>query len=370
MCSGAVSETPVRVPGMARVTITDVAEKAGVSAATVSNVINNRPGVSQSTRELVLQTIREVNYRPSGTARNLKRKSGKPCIGVVVKELDNPYYTDVASGIREYADSRGYTVFLTSSGGDYHREKTAINEFTVKDIDGIVIAPSLTDPEAEISHLFHLQELNFPFVLLEKIQGIRASVVDIDHIAATKSAVKYLIDAGHTQIVHFAGPDYTTHTNERIAGVRTAYSESHLVFNEEQTIVSAGAHLEDGYQTAMGYFQDRSPAEYPTAIVCFNDLIALGAVAALNDLGISVPAQVSIMGDDDIKFARRCPIPLSTIHTPRHELGQTAAEILIESIESPQTPKMRTVMLESRLVIRQSTRVLEPAMTVERDRTT
>lgn len=346
---------------MGNVTIRDVAEKAGVSTATVSNVINNRSGVSESTRNRVLQTMRDINYRPSGTARNLKRKTGQPCIGVIVKELNNPYYTDVASGIREYADSKGYTVFISSSEGDHAREKVTLTQYTNKDVDGAVIAPSLLDPDAEISHLFHLQELNFPFVLLEKVRGIRSPAVDIDHVAATKGAVKYLIDGGHSRIVHFAGPAYTSHTRERIEGVRAAYSESHLVFNEKENIITVGAHLEDGYQAATNYFKEKNPEDYPTAIVCFNDLIALGTVAALNDLGIDVPEQVSVIGDDDIEFAKRCPIPLTTIHTPRRELGRKAAELLIDLIESPEDAKVRVEMLESQLVIRQSSRVLEPA---------
>jgi len=343
---------------MAKTTISDVANLAGVSTATVSNVINNKPGVTQKTRELVIDAINELNYRPRGTARNLKREGTAACLGVVVKELDNPYYTDVVTGIREYAKTKGYTVFVTSSEGSFRQEKIIIEQLTNKDIDGVIIAPSLSDPDAEFSHLFRLQSLNYPFVLLEKVQGIHASVVDIDHVAATKSAVKYLIDSGHSKILHFSGPEYTSHTMDRIRGVREAYSESSLVFRADEVLVSAGSRLEQGYDTAIDYFKDLPRNEYPTAIVCYNDLIALGTIAALTELDIRIPGDISVVGDDDIEFARRSPIPLTTIHTPKVELGEKAAELLIQSIEAPKQLAPQKFLLKSELVLRNSTRVL------------
>lgn len=343
---------------MSKTTISDVANRAGVSTATVSNVINNKPGVTQNTRELVISAINELNYRPRGTARNLKRGKIAPCVGVVVKELDNPYYTDVVTGIREYAKLRGYTVFVTSSEGSFRQEKIIIEQLTNKDVDGVIIAPSLSDPDAEFSHLFRLQSLNYPFVLLEKVQGIHASVVDIDHIAATKSAVKYLFEAGHSKIIHFSGPKYTSHTLDRIRGVREAYSESSLVFRQNEVLVPAGSRLEEGYTTALNYFKDLPREKYPTAIVCYNDLIALGTIASLTEIGIRVPEDVSVIGDDDIEFARRSPIPLTTIHTPRVELGQKSAELLIQNIEAPKQLKPKKFILKSELVLRKSTRAL------------
>ncbi len=344
---------------MAKTTISDVARRAGVSTATVSNVINNKHGVSQQTRELVLEAINELNYRPRGTARSLKREGSDPCIGVVVKELGNPYYTDVVSGIREYAKSKGYTVFVSSSGGSFRQEKIIIEQLTNKDVDGVIIAPSLSDPDAEFSHLFRLQSLNYPFVLLEQVQGIHASVVDIDHITATKNAVRHLIDSGHTNILHFSGPEYTSHTTDRIRGVREAYSESSLVFRADEILVPAGSRLEEGYDAAMNYFPDRPEADYPTAIVSYNDLIALGVLAALTELGISVPDTISVIGDDDIEFARRSPIPLTTIHTPKVELGRKAAELLIADIESPKQRSPQKFLLQTELILRKSSRALQ-----------
>ncbi|MCF7802751.1 MAG: LacI family transcriptional regulator [Candidatus Marinimicrobia bacterium] len=343
---------------MANTTISDVAKRAGVSTATVSNVINNKPGVTQITRDTVIEAMNELNYRPRGTARNLKRERSFPCIGVVVKELDNPYYTDVVSGIRQYAKSKGYTVFVTSSEGNFRQEKVIIDQLTNKDVNGVIIAPSLSDPDAEFSHLFQLQSLNYPFVLLEKVQGIHASVVDIDHVSSTKSAVKYLIDSGHSKIIHFSGPEYTSHTMDRIRGVREAYSESSLVFQEDKVLVSSGSRLEGGYETAMSYFRDLPTDEYPTAIVCYNDLIALGAIAALTELGIDVPGDVSVIGDDDIEFAKRFPIPLTTIHTPKIELGQKAAELLIDAIEASEQLPPQKLLLRPELIVRKSTRKL------------
>lgn len=343
---------------MANTTINDVAEQAGVSTATVSNVINNKSGVSKSTRELVLRVMSDLNYRPRGTARNLKKKRQPTCIAVLVKELDNPYYTDIVTGVRKQAEQRGYSVFVASSEGDIKQEKKIIEQLTSKDIDGVIIAPSLSDPDAEFSHLFQLQSLNYPFVLLERVQGIRAPVVDIDHIAATKKAVKYLIDAGHSKIVHFSGPQYTSHTLERIRGIREAYSESSLIYNEKDVLISAGSHLEEGYNAAISYFSNLKKKDFPTAIVCYNDLIALGTIAALSEQGIRVPEDVSVIGDDDIEFAHRSTIPLTTIHTPKIELGQNAANLLIKTIEANGPLTAEKIFLESELIVRKSSRCL------------
>lgn len=344
---------------MSNTTISDVAKRAGVSTATVSNVLNNKPGVTQTTREAVLEAMNALNYRPRSTARNLKRERSFPCIGVIVKELDNPYYTEIISGIRSYARTKGFTVFVTSSDGDFRQEKIIIEQFTNKDIDGVIISPALNDPDAEFSHIFQLQNINYPFVLLEKVQGINASVVDIDHVASTKYAVKFLIESGHSKIIHFSGPPHTSHTLERIRGVREAYSESSLVFKEEEVLIPAGSSLEEGFMTAKKYFKNLAKEDFPTAIVCYNDLIALGAISAMTQIGIKIPEQVSIIGDDDIEFARRYPVPLTTMHTPKIDLGRKAAELLIDAIEASEQAPPRKLLLQPDLVVRKSTRRIE-----------
>jgi LacI family transcriptional regulator len=347
-----------RVP-MRKVTIHDVAKRAGVSIGTVSAVINEKDTVKPNTRQAILSAIKELNYRPRGSARTLKhRASEHSSIGLLIRELDNPFYTAIASGVREFASSMGYLVYMASSESDHTAEEKITESFSRTDRKGAIIAPVL-EGKAEIEHLFRLRKINFPIVLLENVKGIHTNVVSIDNIKSMKVAMKYLIDNGHSKIVHFAGPKYASHTYERIDGFRRAYSESHFAFNNDM-IIPTGAHLDDGYKKCLEYFQSRSHDDRPTAIVCYNDLVALGAMAALRELHINVPDDISVVGNDDISFSRYLPVRLTTIHAPLFELGRKAAEILIKNIESHKHLPIENVVLDAELVVRESTKALRP----------
>jgi DNA-binding LacI/PurR family transcriptional regulator len=340
-----------------KATIDDVARRAGVSKGTVSAVINDKNTVQMQTREAVLAAMKELNYRPRGSARNLKNPATKyNSIGLLIRELDNPFYTGIALGVIEYASSKGYLVLIASSEGDHRYEEKITQSFSRKDIKGAIIAPVL-EGTAEIEHLFRLKMINFPFVLLENVRGIHANVVSIDNIRAMKEAMKYLIDNGHSRIVHFAGPKHASHTYERIDGFRRAYSESHFAFNSDM-IIPTGAHLEDGHRKCLEYFHNRDRDDFPTAIVCYNDLVALGVMAALSEMNIRVPDEVSVVGNDDIPFSRHIPVDLTTIRAPMRELGKKAAEILIKNIESPESLAIENVVLHAEFLIRESTKAL------------
>ncbi|MDZ7337408.1 MAG: LacI family transcriptional regulator [candidate division KSB1 bacterium] len=341
---------------MERVTIEDVAREAGVSKGTVSAVINGKNTVRAETREHVLRVMKALNFRPRGMARNLKNGELEKSIGIIIKDLSYPFYTTIALGAREYANSKGYSVVVTSSENDHECEKRYTHLFSAKDIKGAIIAP-LVEGTAEIEHLFKLKMLNYPFVLLEDVKGIQANVVAIDNIKAIKKAVKYLIEIGHTRIVHFAGPPQSSHTHERIDGFRQAFSESPLVFRDDM-VVSIGSRHEESYGNTLHYFRSRPPEEYPTAIVCFNDQQALAVLTALRELNIRVPEDISIVGNDDIYYARLYPVPLTTIRAPQYEIGRKAAEILIRNIESPTALPPEKVVLETDFIIRDSTRPL------------
>jgi DNA-binding LacI/PurR family transcriptional regulator len=200
--------------------------------------------------------------------------------------------------------------------------------------------------------------IDYPFVLLEDVKGIQANVVAIDNLKAIKKAVKYLIDSGHKKIVHFAGPPQSSHTQERIEGFRHAFSESTLAFNKDM-IVSIGSHYEESFRKSIEYFKNKEPESYPTAIVCFNDQQALAVMAVLKKLNICVPDDISIIGNDDIYYAKIYPVPLTTIKAPKHEIGRKAAEILIRNIESSTLLPIERVVLDTEFIIRESTKVLK-----------
>ena len=342
---------------MKKITIDVVADKAGVSKGTVSAVINGKNSVKPATRDRVLQVMKELNFRPKGVARNLKNESQDKSIGIIIKDLNYPFYTAIASGVKEYANSKGYAVVITSSENSHNNEKNLSHLFSTKDIKGTIIAP-IVEGAAEIEHLFKLKMINYPFVLLEDVKGIQANVVAIDNLKAIKRAVKYLIDSGHSKIVHFAGPPQSSHTQERIEGFRHAFSERTLVFNKEM-IVSIGSNYEDAYTRSHEYFKSISKKDYPTAVVCFNDQQALAVLMVLKELKIKVPEDISIIGNDDIYYAQIYPVPLTTIRAPQKEIGKKAAEILIRNIESPVQIPTERVVLDTEFIIRESSKVLK-----------
>jgi len=341
---------------MKRVTMEDVANRAGVSKGTVSAVINAKNTVKSQTRDRILEVMKELNFRPRGVARDLKNGSLDKSIGIIIKDLNYPFYTSIATGAKEYANNKGYSVIVASSENDHECEKKFTHLFSTKDIKGTIIAP-IIESKAEIEHLFRLKMLNYPFVLLEAVNGIQANVVAVDNLNAIKKAVAYLIDSGHTKIVHFAGPPQSSHTHERIEGFRHAFSESTLAFKNEM-IVSIGSRHEESYGKTLEYFKKRSREDYPTAVVCFNDQQALAVLTALKELNIRVPEDISIIGNDDIYYAKTYPIPLTTIRAPQHEIGKWAAEILIRNIESLTPLPPEHIVLETEFVIRESSRVL------------
>lgn len=341
---------------MKKITIEEVARKAGVSKGTISAVINGKNSVRAQTRDNILTVIKELNFRPKGVARNLKNGSQDKSIGIIIKDLNYPFYTAIASGAREYAKSKGYSVIVTSSENDHEYEKQLSHLFSAYDIKGTIIAPIVAGT-VEIEHLFRLKMINYPFVLLEVVKGIQANVVAIDNLRAIKKAVKYLIENGHTKIVHFAGPAYSSHTQERIEGFRHAFSESTLVFHKDM-IVHIGSNYDESFRKTMEYFEGKNKKDYPTAIVCFNDMQALAVMTALKEMNIRIPDDISVIGNDDIYYAKIYPVPLTTIRAPQHEIGRQAAEILIRNIESTKLLPVERVVLETEFIVRDSTKII------------
>lgn len=330
----------------------DVARHAGVSKATVSAVINGTGSVKDSTRDRVQAAIELMNYRPDQNGGNPAARQGKS-IGIVIKEIDNQYYAEIVLGARSYANEQGYTLFVASSEGEYLAERRAVELLQSKAVDGLIATPVL-DEDADLSHFFDLKRRNFPLVLLEDVRGVQASLVDIDNEDASRKAVEYLIQLGHTRIVHFVGPRYSTHSQERLDGVRRACGASRLIFADDDT-VPAGAHMADGYRAGLAYFQRRTIENRPTAVTCYNDLVAVGLCRALRELELAVPDDVSVIGFDDIPLLEYLPMPLTTVRVPKFRMGQLAAEMLIRHVESKAMLPPQKAFLEAELVVRRST---------------
>ncbi|WP_420457466.1 LacI family DNA-binding transcriptional regulator [Rubrivirga sp.] len=338
-----------------RITISDVAEKAGVSTGTVSAVINQRPTVRDATRAHVLRTIEELGYLPSASARRLgSRRNGDdaspPGMGIVIKEIDNPFYAEVVKGASAELNARGFVPFVCTSEGDFQREGLAIDSLRGRDLSGVIVAPVL-DADADLSHLFLLRRSGFPFVLLETVLGLPTNVVSVDNVAAAQQAARHLIGLGHERIAHFAGPAYTRHSLDRRLGVEKAFSQSPLRFSDD-AVVASGSRFEDGYQAGLRTFRER--ADRPTAVACFNDLVALGLIKALVDLGLRVPEDVSVVGFDDVPVATQTTAPLTTVQVPKREMGRRAVQIILDQIEEPEADPV-TVVLDAALAVRATT---------------
>ena len=339
-----------------RATMGDVARLAAVSKATVSAVLNDTGIVKASTRERVLNAIELLNYRAAPVVNRDASANGQRSLGLVIKEMDNPYYGELVAGARSVAEQNGYTLFVASSEGDYESERRAVDQLRAKGIDGLIVTPVL-HAETDLSHLFDLKRRNYPFVLIEQVIGVRASLVDVENEDASRRAMEHLIEQGHTRLLHLAGPAYSMHSQERIDGTLRACSAAHLKFTDEH-IVRAGAHLEDGYRAGLAYFSTHPAGERATGVTCYNDLVAIGLYRALAELGLRVPEDVSVVGFDDIPLAEYLTVPLTTIRMPTARMGQLAAEMLIKHVEAHTVLPPQHAMLESELVERASVRCM------------
>lgn len=344
-----------RTPG--RATMQDVARLADVSKATVSAVLNSSATVREDTRDRVLGAIAMLNYRAQQAPNGRRHAERGASLGLIIKEVDNPYYAEVVLGAREVAEQYGYILVVASSEGEHEAERRAVHALRENGIEGLMLTPVL-DETADLTHLFDMKRRNIPLVLLERVRGLRANLVDVDNVRASRRAADYLISRGHTRLAHFAGPAYSMHSQERIAGVRLASSgASHVVLTDDD-FVAAGAHLADGYRAAMSYFGSRRAGGRATGVTCYNDLVAIGVCRALAEIGLRVPDDVSIVGFDDIALAAYVTVPLTTIRMPKRRMGALAAQMLIQQIESHTVLPPRGEMLESELVERASVATL------------
>lgn len=336
----------------ARATISDVARAAGTSKATVSAVLNDSSPVSPDLRLRVMDAVEALNYRPSRGAGALPARRGRS-LGVLVKELDNPYFAGVIAGIRAHADAHGYALLVASSERSPEAERRAVALLTAGDAAGLIVTPVL-DEHADLSHLFELKRRQVPFVLLGGIRGVPASLVGVDNLTASRAAGEHLIAQGYTRIAHFGGPPGSTQADERIDGLRRACGAASVPFTDAD-VIPAGAHLEDGYRAARAYFAAIAPEARPTAVTCFNDLVALGVCRALAECGLRVPGDVAVVGYDDIPLLEYLPTPLTSVRVPTHEMGRLAAELLLRHVDGGPAVPTQKIYLDAQLVVRGST---------------
>ena len=328
-------------------TISDIAKLANVSKSAVSIVLNNKPGVSDKTRERILKIVKKYNYKPSHIAQSLVVRKTKS-IGLIVTEIDNPFFTKIMKGVYDTCSELGYSVLIGSSELSPDKEKEIIENFKSKCLDGFIISP-LSGKGVDYLYLPGLLKENIPFVMLRNVVNYPINLVDIDNVKAAHMAVTYLINLGHREIAYFSGPTHKGHSKERLIGYEKALMENGIQINSE-FIIEAGSYLLNGYKSAKQFLSKTK--KLPTAIFCYNDLVAVGLMNALDEVGIKIPQDISIMGFDNIDFSEYIKHPLTTVNMPAYDIGKTASELLIEQISSPSSNKRK--ILESRLIERSS----------------
>jgi LacI family transcriptional regulator len=333
-----------------RPTQEDVARLAGVSRATVSYVINNRTDgnvrISEETRCRVLDAVKELGYRPNVLARSL-RQGQTHTIGMIVPDNTNPFFAEVARGVEDTSFQQGYSVILCNSDSDLDKELLYTNVLAEKRVDGILFVAVGMSAE----RICGLQERRMPVVVVDRdIPDVAVDSVMTANERGGWLATRHLIELGHRRIGCIAGPSDVTPSAERGTGYRQALREAVLSV-EEELIMRGDFQYESGYQAARQLLSMDDP---PTAIFACNDLMAIGAISAAVELGRQVPADLSVVGFDDVPLASFANPALTTVVQPKHEIGVVAATMLLERMQDPDKPPRRR-MLNTKLVVRKST---------------
>jgi DNA-binding LacI/PurR family transcriptional regulator len=330
---------------MAQPTIVDVADHAGVSKSTVSLVLRGSPKVSEATRRSVLLAIEELDYRPNAMARGLVRRQTN-VIGVLLSDLRNSFFADVLEGIELRTAAAGYRVLL----GTGHRvpagEVEAIESFLELRVDGLVLAgPRMDDEEmVEASQRAPLVLVSYS-IIAEGIDSVMSN-----DIAGAAGAVDHLVGLGHRHIAHIDGGTGAS-APERRSGYEQAMRR-HGLGDHIRSV--RGDYTEAG--GAAGVRDLLARGRRPTAICAANDLSALGALDALEEAGLRVPDDMSLIGYDNISVTRLGKIGLTTVDQPRREMGMAAAELLLERIEGGRrTPRQIVLTMTPSLVVRTTT---------------
>lgn len=331
------------------VSVVDVAARAGVSVGTVSNVLNRPERVSPPTRARVLAAIEELGFIRNEAARQLRAGRSRT-IGLVVLDVGNPFFTDIAAGAERTAERSGLTVMLCNSNEDQHRESHHLSVLQEQRAFGVLISP-VSAPSKEVEAL---RRRGTPVVLVDRGSGRQQCSVSVNDAVGGRLAAAHLLSLGHQRLAFVGGPVSLRQVSERLTGTRKAVADEGLdperltVMETPAMTVAAGR---DAGATIAG-----SPARSrPTAAFCANDLLALGLLQEMTRRRLRVPEDLAIVGYDDIEFAAAAAVPLTSVRQPRAQLGEAATELLIDEVENSQRHQHRQVVFEPELVVREST---------------
>jgi DNA-binding LacI/PurR family transcriptional regulator len=326
-------------------TLKKVAESAGVSVATVSRVVNDYKHVKPETRKRVSKAIKQLDYRPSRVARRL-RKRGAQILGLVIADISNPYYSAVIQSIEDIAYANKYSMLLCNSNEEPKREQMHLDILLEEQVAGVIISPV---DELCISCKSFLDQ-NIPVVAIDRrLRNLEIDCVLVDNILGAFDATSHLIRLGHQRIGFIAGPSHLTTGRERQEGYKKALLENSLGI-DARLIKTGDFKQKSGYTLAYELLQMKNA---PTAIFASNNLMTLGALNAIHDMGLRIPQDVAIVGFDDLSWAPSLNPPLTAVAQPIYELGKWAVNILLQSISEKDREPVE-IILKPSLVVRES----------------
>lgn len=351
MCAAAAS---VRRP-----TVRDVAARAGVSIATVSRALRGHGNVAPTTRHRVEEAARQLNYRPSGVARSLRLRATRT-IGLIVTDIENPYFPQIVSAVEDAARERGYSVLLADGRRDPEREIESLEVLAERQVDGLIIASTALT----LRHKARIRDVPCPVVIVNGVSSVAAvPAVLSDNESGGRLAAEHVLALGHRRLAYLAAASERDRAVlERVAGVRAAMAVQGLA-PASLSVIPASEGVEGGDLAAR---QALAAAPGTTALLCYNDLTAIGAIRGLRAMGLDVPGDVSVVGFDDIEMAAHVDPPLTTIRQDTEEMGQWALASLCQRIARGREATAGqvggrpgpTVRLPVMLVLRASTAVV------------
>ncbi|OOF38549.1 transcriptional repressor PurR [Rodentibacter mrazii] len=325
-------------------TMKDIARLAKVSTSTVSHVINGSRFVSDEIREKVMNVVTELNYTPSAVARSLKVRETKT-IGLLVTATNNPFFAEVMAGVEQYCQQHQYNLIIATTGGDAGRLQQNLRTLLHKQVDGLLLmcGDSRFNADTELT-------ISVPLVIMDWwFKELNADKILENSILGGYLATKTLIEAGHKDIGIITGNLKKSVAKNRLEGYKKALSEAEIPLNDDW-IIESHFDFEGG---SIGMQKLLATTKRPTSVFCCSDTIAMGAYHIIQQQGLNIPQDISVIGYDDIELSQYLFPPLSTISQPKAELGKLAVELLLQRIKNPKEP-YQTLTLSPTLQLRKS----------------
>jgi len=331
-----------------RVTLTDVARRAGVSIATVSYVMNGREGVADSTRAHVLSIAEEVGFRPNRLASGLRTGQSR-VLALVLADITNPFYPEIAGGVISAAAEAGYEVFLSHSGVDGQLDAEEVRVLCDHRCAALLFTSLMVTDGPLITDVVPAE---VPLVqVVRRVPGLEADFVGIDDRAGAREAARHLVDLGHRDVAILIGPLGSSASRERSRGFLETLAEAGLEPGPDR-VAECQLTVDAGYEGAERLLA--AGPDPPRALLCGNDLIALGAIDAFLDHGLSVPGDVSVVGYDDIWFSSSRLVQLTTVRQPLDAMGRAAVSLALDRLADGDI-EPRDVILPHEFVLRRTT---------------